>query len=50
MSFLIKDDELIERYNEILEKVEKSIKKEFASELVYNEKYLKAKKNQYKFL
>ena len=45
MSFLIKDDELIERYNEILEKVEKSIKKEFDSELMYNEKYLEAKKN-----
>ena len=45
MSFLIKNDELIEKYNEILEKVEKSIKKEFDSELVYNKKYLEAKKN-----
>ena len=44
MSFLIKNDELIEKYNEILEKVEKSIKKEFDSELMYNEKYLEAKK------
>ena len=45
MSFQIKDDELTEKYNEILEKVEKSIKREFDSELVYNEKYLEAKKN-----
>ena len=53
MSFLIKDDELIEKYNEVWEKVENNIKKEFGSETVYNEKYLKAKiksYNQHKFL
>ena len=43
MSFLIKDDELLEKYDEIWEKVKTSIKKEFDSEPVYNEKYLKAK-------
>ena len=43
MSFLIKDDELSEKYNEIWEKVKNSIKKEFDSKVVYNEKYLKAK-------
>ena len=32
MSFLIKDDELLEKYNEIWEKVKNSIKKEFDSE------------------
>ena len=32
-----------ERYNEIWKKVENSLKKEFDSEPVYNEKYLKAK-------
>ena len=41
--FLIKDDELLEKYNEIWEKVKNSLKKEFDSEPVYNEKYLKAK-------
>ena len=47
MSFLIKDDELIEKYNEIWEKVTNIIKKEFDSEPVYNENYLKAKIKSY---
>ena len=44
--FLIKGNELFEKYNEIWEKV-KNIKKEFNSEPVYNEKYLKAKIKSY---
>ena len=36
MSFLIEDDELLEKYNEICEKVRNSIKKEFDSEPIYN--------------
>ena len=32
ISFLIKDDELLEKYNEIWEKVKNSLKKEFDSE------------------
>ena len=47
MFFLIKDDELLEKYNEIQEKVKNSIKKEFNSEPVYNEKYLKTKKKSF---
>ena len=43
MSLLIKDDELLEKYNEIWENVKNSIKKESDSEPAYNEKYLKAK-------
>ena len=43
----IKDNELLEKYNEIWEKVKKSTKKEFDSEPVYNETYLKAKVNSY---
>ena len=43
MSFLVKDNQLIEKYNEIWEKVSTSIKKEFDSEPVENEKYLKTK-------
>ena len=42
-SFFIKHDELLEKYNEIWEKVKNSLKKEFDSEPVYNEK------NQHKF-
>ena len=39
----MKDDALLERYNEIWEKVKNSIKKEFDTEPAYNEKYLKVK-------
>ena len=47
MSFLIKDDKLLEQYNEIWENVKKSIKKVFDSESVYNKKYLRAKIKSY---
>ena len=48
MSFLIEDDELLEKYNKIWEKVSDNINKEFDSEPVYNEKYLKTKIKSYK--
>ena len=38
--FKIKDNKLLEKYNEIWEKVNNSLKKQL--EPVYNEKYLKA--------
>ena len=47
MCFLIKDDELLEKYNEIWEKVKNCIKKEFDSEPACNEKYLKVKIKSY---
>ena len=47
MSLLIKGLELLEKYNEIWEKVKNSIKKEFDGEPVCNEKYLKAKIKSY---
>ena len=47
MSFLIKGDELLKKYNEIWEKVNNSFKKEFDGEPVCNEKYLKAKIKSY---
>ena len=47
MSFMIKDDELLEKYTEILGKFKHVIKKEFDKEPVYNEKYLKAKIKSY---
>ena len=43
ISFSIKDDGLLEKYNEISEKVSKSTKKEFDSEPIYNEENLKIK-------
>ena len=39
----MKDDELLEKYNEIYEKVKNSLRKEFDSVPVYNKKYLKDK-------
>ena len=44
---MIKNDELLEKYSELLEKVKNNIKKEFDSEPVYNETYLKAKMKSY---
>ena len=41
MSFLINNDELLEKYNKIWEKIRYSIKKKFKSELVFNKKYLR---------
>ena len=41
--FLIKDDQLLEKYSEIWEKVKNSLKKEFDNEPEYSENYLKAK-------
>ena len=37
--FFIKDDELLRKYNVILEKVKNVINKEFDSEPIYNEKF-----------
>ena len=45
MYFLIEDDDLLEKYNTIWDKVSADIKKEFDSEPVYNKKKnLKTKK------
>ena len=45
---LIKDETLFDKYKKIWEKVSNIIKKEFNSELVYNKRYLKAKKTRQK--
>ena len=45
--WVIKDDELQEKYNKIWYKVSNSIKKGFNSEPVYNEKYLNTKIKSY---
>ena len=47
MSFLIKDEKLLQKYNEICKKVGNIIKKEFDSKPVYNEKYTKTKVKSY---
>ena len=47
MSFLTKNDELLEKYNEIWDKVSNTIKKGFDSEPLCNEKYLRSNINFY---
>ena len=47
MHFLIKDDDLMEKYNTILAKVSTDIKKEFDREPVYNKNFFE---NQNKIL
>ena len=48
MTLLIKDDGLLEKYNEMWKKVKNSIKEEFGSEPVYNEKYVNARIKSHK--
>ena len=42
--FLIEDDDLLEKYNTIWDKVSADIKKEFDSEPVYNTNYFRTNK------
>ena len=42
-NFLIEDDDLLEKYNTIWDKVSADIKKKFDSKPAYNETYLKTK-------
>ena len=44
---MIKDDELLENYNEIWERICNRIKKGFDGEPAFNEKYLKTKIKSY---
>ena len=47
MHFLIKDDDLMNKYNTIWNKVIADFKKEFDSEPVYNKGFLKIKIESY---
>ena len=47
MYFLIKDDDLLETYNDIWNKISNSIKKELDCEPIYNKKFLKTKIRSY---
>ena len=48
VSFLIKDDKLLEKYNEIWNNVNYTIRKEFGSNLAYNKRNLRDKTKSYK--
>ena len=43
MYFSIEDDDLLEKYNAIWDKISADVKKEFDNEFVYNKNYLKSK-------
>ena len=45
MHFLIKDDDLLQKYKTILDKVSINMKLESDSERIYNKKFLKAEIN-----
>ena len=47
MSLFIKDDDLLEKYNEIWEKVKNNMKNEFHSEPIYNKNHIKIKIKSY---
>ena len=47
MYFLIEDDNLLEKYNTIWDKVSAVVKKDFDSEPVYIKKFLKTKRKPY---
>ena len=47
ISFLIKNEKLLEKYNKFCKNVSNIIKKEFDSKPIYNEKYLKVKVKYY---
>ena len=43
MNLLIRDEKLLKKYNTVWDKLNNLVKKEFNSELVYNDKYTKDK-------
>ena len=43
MSFLIKDDSVLLKYNDVLNKIEKMLGMKFHSKSVYDEKYIRAR-------
>ena len=47
MSFLIKDDDVLDKYDEIWNKIKKTLNIKFHSMPVYDEKYIKAKVREF---
>ena len=47
MSFLIKDDDVLDKYNEIWNRIKKTFYMKFHSIPVYDEKYIKAKVTEF---
>ena len=47
MSSVIKDDDILDKYNEIWDKIKETLNVKFHIMPVYNEKYIKAKKREF---
>ena len=47
MSFTIKDDDVLDKYNEILNKIKKDLNIKFQNMPVYDEKYIKDKVREF---
>ena len=47
MSFVIKDNDVLEEYNEIWDKIKNKLNIQFHSMSVYDEKYIKAKVSEF---
>ena len=47
MSFVIKDDDMLNKYNEIWDKIKETLSIKFRSMPIYNEKYIKAKARKF---
>ena len=47
MSFIIKDDDVLDKYNEIWDKIKETLNIKFHSMPVYDEKYIKAKVREF---
>ena len=47
MSFVIKDDGVLDKYNEIWDKIKEKLNIKFHSMPIYNEKYIKAKVREF---
>ena len=47
MSFIIKDDNVLDKYNEIWDKIKETLSIKFHSMPVYDEKYIKAKVREF---
>ena len=47
MSFIVKDNDALDKYNEIWDKINKRLNIKFHGTLVYNEKYIKVKVREF---
>ena len=47
MSFIVKDNDALDKYNEIWDKINKKFNIKFHSTLVYNEKYIEVKVREF---